>query len=49
MVWPELQPTAQQLAESIVAGVLNGQVSAESRVKCECRRHGGASGHGQPK
>ena len=30
MVWPELQPAAQQLVESIVAGVLNGQVSAES-------------------
>jgi hypothetical protein len=30
MVWPELQSAAQQLVESIVAGVLNGQVSAES-------------------
>jgi hypothetical protein len=30
MVWPGLQPTAQQLVESIVAGELNGQVSAES-------------------
>jgi len=30
MVWPELQPAAQQLVESIVARVLNGQVLAES-------------------
>jgi hypothetical protein len=30
MVWPGLQPTAQQLVESIVAAELNGQVSAES-------------------
>jgi len=30
MVWPGLQPAAQQLVESIVAGELNGQVSAES-------------------
>jgi hypothetical protein len=25
MVWPELQPSSQQLVESIVAGLLNGQ------------------------
>jgi len=49
MVWPELQPAAQQLVESIVAGVLNGQVSAESWVKCACAAMAGASGHGQPK
>jgi hypothetical protein len=30
MVWPELQPASQQLVESIIADVLNGQVSAES-------------------
>jgi hypothetical protein len=29
MVWPGLQPAAQQLVESIVASVLNGRVSAE--------------------
>jgi len=47
MVWPELQPAAQQLVESIVAGVLNGQVSAKSWVKCACAAMAGASGHGQ--
>jgi hypothetical protein len=30
MVWPGLQLAAQQLVESIVAGELNEQVSAES-------------------
>jgi hypothetical protein len=30
MVWPGLPPAAQQLVESIVVGVLNGRVSAES-------------------
>jgi hypothetical protein len=29
MVWPGLQPAARQLVESIAAGELNGQVSAE--------------------